>query len=1051
MINNQLAIIAWMVILFPFLSAPGYTSDPVIHKNESALPGKLLTPEEELAGFKVPEGFAVELVASEKDGIVNPIDLTFDDAGRLWTQTASMYPLDPIVNIGWDDLLALMDDPEKQRTIPAFKKLLDLYEGHTKGTDKILVLSNLYDKNKAANVSVWADELTIPMSIFPYKDGAFVAQGSELFFLKDSSGSGKADQRIRLFNGFGYTDTHTLAHSLVRGPGGWIYFGHGALNKGKVSSLISDANVRMDYCKIARFSTGAKKIELVTSGLNNIWGFQLRHNGQWYGSEANDLGYSIVPMEPGTGFPGGGNDYIRSYQPMFPELHKFRVGGTGISGLAFADDPSGSFPDEWKDVALLANPITSTINAVKIIRNADGTVSASHLPDLLSSEDKYFRPVNMEFGPDGCLYIADWYDKIISHNEVATTHPDRDKLLGRIWRIRHKSQQPVAIPDFTKLKTESLVNYLRSPSLWMKRAAWHQITDRPANETRNLAPALIALAVDDSQDELTRIHTLWCLESIGHYDTGLMKQLLNSKADNLRREAVRSLASLCPNAELLAKSLHRQIDDPNAMVRSEVLRTLADAGKACNATIALLVKACKPVLQGNVLGGAYERNFERYLALKALEQYPRELYSYLQSSEATVNPVSNILWAIQALPKEQKEEKIIGLWRASGIQTLDEPTFIWLSKMLANKKIYAIVKPVYNNPMHALSYLTMALQHQQEVQCPELSSILEMPANTVLKSGTAAEKQVALDAIGRLRIKTAPELIATMLNNKTNGNFISLALSALEVYPSDSKKVLLQLTQNKSLPFNLQLTSLHSLSKADTGLAKQALVKWINGFDEEQKKEVTGILSGSASGAIVLLDLYKKKRISAKDFTRSAAERLNNFYAGNSNTLTILTQVKEMVIEEKKAFENNLKRLMLIAEKKTGNSKKGEQVFQTCLMCHKVGDKGQNIAPALDGSASRESSALLTAIIDPDAAVESGYRLYRITRTDNSSLEGYLFQKNEKGTTLSFMGGSNMFVEEKFIRSEGFVPGRSFMPRGMINNYSDEQIADLLAYISTLK
>ncbi|MFT3701249.1 MAG: c-type cytochrome [Agriterribacter sp.] len=1051
MIHNKLTTVLWIAILLPFFFAPFRIAVTVIPEKKAALPGKLLTPEEELAGFTVPEGFTVELVASERDGIINPVDLTFDDAGRLWTQTASMYPLDPIVNMGWDDLLALMDDPEKQRSIPTFKKLLDLYEGRTKGTDKILILSNLYDKSKKAKVSVWADGLTIPMSIMPYKDGAYVAQGSELFLLRDSSGAGKADQRIRLFTGFGYTDTHTLAHSLVRGPGGWMYFAHGALNKGKVSSLISDAKVRMDYCKIARFSMDAKKIELVTSGLNNIWGFQLRNNGQWYGTEANDLGYSINPMEPGTGFPGGGNDRIRSYQPLFPELHKFRVGGTGISGLAFADDRSGSFPGEWKDVALLANPITNRINAVKINRNVDGSVTAEHLPDLLSSQDKYFRPVNIEFGPDGCLYIADWYDKIISHNEVSTTHPDRDKSLGRIWRIRYKSQPQVVIPDLYKAKTAELPGYLASPSLLTKRAAWHQVTDRPASETRSLAPELMLLAGDASQDEATRIHTLWCLESITWYDAGLMKKLLSSPLDNLRRESVRSLASFSLSAEQLAGSLQQHIEDTNPMVRSEALRTIAYAAKANDAVIALLIKASKPFLPGNMVGGSYERNFERYLALKALEQYPGELYSYLQTSEAASNPTSNRLWAIQALPAAQKEEQFLRLWQASGIQELDEPTFVWMSKMLSNKKIYAMMKPVYDNPAHAATYLTMALQHQEEVQSPELSSILETCADKVLHSESMADKQLALDAIGRFRINIAPELIVTMLNSKQSRHLINPALTALEVNPFRSKNAFLQLAQNNTLPFNLRLTALHSLAKADTGSAKQALAKWISQFNNEQKKELTGMLSGSAPGAALLVDLYTKKRINATNFTLSSAERLNNFYSGNSITAGIVAQTQKLNEEEKKAFELRLNHCMDIAQNKKGNSQKGEVLFQTCLLCHKVGSKGPGIAPALDGSAVRENEALLTAILNPDVAVESAFRLYRITKTDNSSLEGYFVQKNEKGTTLAFMGGSKIFVEEKMIKSEGFLNGRSFMPKGLLNNFSDEQIADLLAYIHTLK
>jgi putative heme-binding domain-containing protein len=362
-----------------------------------------------------------------------------------------------------------------------------------------------------------------------------------------------------------------------------------------------------------------------------------------------------------------------------------------------------------------------------------------------------------------------------------------------------------------------------------------------------------------------------------------------------------------------------------------------------------------------------------------------------------------------------------------------------------------MIKPIYDNPDYASSYLTMALQHQEEVQSPELALILESSVKTLLHSQSVADKQLALDATGKFRIKIAPELIVPMLNTKGNRGLINQVLTALEVNSSGNKNAFLQLAQNNNLPFNQRLAALHSLTKADTVLAKQVLSKWIAGFNNEQKKELTTLLSGSAPGASLLVDLYNKKRISAKDFTLSSAERVNNFYVHNNATRGILTQTKKITGEEKMAFENRLQHCMEIAESKKGNPAKGEVLFQTCLMCHKVGSKGQNIAPALDGSASRENEALLTAILNPDIAVENAFRLYRITKTDNSSLEGYFFQKNEKGTTLAFMGGSKLFVEEKMIKNEGFLNGRSFMPRGLINNFSDTQIADLLAYIHTLR
>jgi putative heme-binding domain-containing protein len=1019
-------------------------------KKTQSVRTKVYTPEQELAGFKVPEGFVIELVASEKDGLINPIDLTFDDAGRLWTQTATMYPLDPIADIQWNDLLKLMDDPEAQKNHPNFKRILDLYQGKTKGVDKILVFSDLYGKNPV-KTNIWADGLTIPMSILPYKHGAYVVQGSELFFMNDADRDGKADQRTPLLTGFGFTDTHTMAHVLIRGPGDWIHFSQGALNKSGVSSLKSDVKLKIDYSKIARFSLDAKKLELVSSGLNNIWGFQLRGNGQWYGSEANDLGYSVAPMEPGTGFPGIGNERLSPYQPFMPTLHEFRVGGTGISGTAFADDASGSFPEEYRNVAFLANPITSSINAVRIVRNPDGTVTAKHLPDLLTSEDDWFRPVNMEFGPDGSLYIADWYNKIISHNELPTTHPDRDKSHGRIWRIRHVSQKPCVILDFNQVKTEELVNYLKSPSLWEKRAAWHQISDRPISETKDLAMSLKALASDESQDEVTRIHALWSLEGIKHYDATLLSFLLKSPLHDLRREAVRSLASFSLKPGEVASSVKELMEDKNPTVRSQVLRTLSEISGADPSTIDILVRASKPEIPGNAMGGAYERKFERFLARRALEQYAGELQKYLNVPLATDIAAANILWAIQALPVKQKETAFLKFWPTSHITTLDESAFIGIAEMLGNKEIYEAVKPVFQNPVFAAAYTQFALQNQARVQSPELTDMLLVPISTLLKSNSQPNIDLALDAIGRFKLDKLREAIISLVNDQTPDNTLKLTLKALEINPKASQEVFRQIVQNKKLSFEVRAAALNSLSKASPTEGEMALLKWIPELKATEKAEMVSILAGSNQSATVLMNVFGQKGLDLSAFNLSAAERIVNANRSDPRGQAIMEGVKKREEEKKKAFDGELKRYMVIANKNGGNPNEGKKLFQTCLLCHQVGNKGQNIAPALDGSASREYEALLTAILNPDAAVESSYAIYRVKKKDGQSLEGYLVNKDARGTTLAFMGGSRIFIETANIQSQGFLGGRSFMTKGLIDNYTDKQVADLLSYIRTLK
>ena len=657
----------------------------------------------------------------------------------------------------------------------------------------------------------------------------------------------------------------------------------------------------------------------------------------------------------------------------------------------------------------------------------------------------------MEFGPDGCLYIADWYNKIISHNEVPTSDPNRDKSHGRIWRIRHVSQKAHSISDFSAVKTEDLPGYLKSPSLWAKRAAWHQISDRPGVETAKLAPELVRLCGDTAQHQVTRILALWSLEGIKHYNEKLMASLLTSPEHDLRREAIRSLVSFSLSAEQAGTALEDLIDDANPMIRSQVLRTLYDIGKADNSTIELLVRASKPELTGNEMGGAYERRFERYLALKALERYPQELNTYLKTAGAAEQPARNILWAIQALPKDQKENRFPALWKSAKIEELDEPTFIWLSKMLANPGIYTLVKPVFENPAHAAKYLDLALKNQQEVQSAELSSLLEVPAGILLKSRSDSDRQLALDAIGRLKISASQDAIAALILDQTPSPTLALALKALESDPEANKKVFLRVSENEKFDFDIRLTALHRLSKADSVMAFERLQKWTPELNQEQKQKLSAALSGSEEGAAQLMQLYDNNLLTSGSFNLSAAERVYNSNPDNTAGLTILEEVKKRIEDEKNAFNNKLSKYTAIAEANGGNAEKGKVLFQTCLMCHRVGADGQDIAPALDGSAARENKAILTAMLDPDAAVEGGYALYRIIKHDNSSIEGYLVNKDERGTSIAFMGGNTQFVEIKEIKSQGFLGGRSFMPKGLIEAYSDDQVADLFAYIRTLK
>jgi len=175
-----------------------------------------LSPEEQLKKFKLAEGFVIELVASEKNGIINPIDLTFDDAGRLWTQTAEMYPLDPLGDKNNRSVRGQLLDPNsKIHKHPEMVRLKRLYQLKDKGTDRIVIIDDP-TKPVEGQVRRVAEGLTMPQSILPYKNGVYVAHGSEMLFIEDADGDGIYDKPQTILTGFSYIDTHTMSHLLVR-------------------------------------------------------------------------------------------------------------------------------------------------------------------------------------------------------------------------------------------------------------------------------------------------------------------------------------------------------------------------------------------------------------------------------------------------------------------------------------------------------------------------------------------------------------------------------------------------------------------------------------------------------------------------------------------------------------------------------------------------------------------------------------------------------------------------------------------------------------------
>lgn len=576
----------------------------------------VLTPEDQQKSFRVPEGFTVELVSSERQGTEKPITVTWDRHGKMWSMTATEYPLDANENA------------EAAKALYA-----------AGGKDRIIVFDE--PNSKAVQTPrVFAEGLVIPLGILPMMDGVLAQYGTQIRRYIDDNKDGKSDRFEVVLEGFGVQDSHLFAHQFERTPGGWIHLAQGAFNSSTVSrpgGLKFDDGVEsvvFNNCKLGRFKPDGSLFEAQTGGPNNIWGLVLSRTGETYIQEANDQGYPVMEFVSGSHYPTPFGPKMREDAPIQPKsLVNQPMGGTGLSGLALAEDEGSPFAKRHgeKQVFYIPNPITSKIQIVTMTRDTKGHPIYEKGEDFMVTDDRNFRPIAAHFGPDGCLYVVDWYNKIISHNEVPRAHPDRDKSSGRIWRVRHKDQTDVPRVDLAKLDGKKLLAQLGGANARTASMAMHEIVDR--NEVK-LAPDLKSLLNDTKATDAKRLAALWALEGLKEVKTDLLVQLSKSPRATFRHEAARIAGEMLLSESDFLKVMESLKDDPHFRVRASVINAVRLHRAATPAMVAIAAGYAKEPLTGKDRDG-YDRDFERYLVRWAMAKHPEATKKMLAEIKLT--------------------------------------------------------------------------------------------------------------------------------------------------------------------------------------------------------------------------------------------------------------------------------------------------------------------------------------------------------------------------------------------------------------------------------
>ena len=490
--------------------------------------------------LKVPAGYKIELFASEKEftDLANPVQMSFDNKGRLWVATMPSYP--------------------------------HYKPGDSKPNDKILILEDTNNDGKADKQTIFVEGLHLPLGFEIAPEGVYVSQGTNLKLFTDTNGDDKADKVEILLSGFDDHDTHHNSSAFCADPSGAIYTGEGVFLHTNVET--SYGTVRATNGGFYRYSPQLKKLERTAQlAIPNPWGIAFDHWGQPFFAETSSP--DVRWMMPGTVLPRYGEATHKGFQ-LIEKDHMVRP----TSGLEFLW--SRHFPDEVQGDMLINNTIGFLGTKQHSIVD-DGTgYKTKHRQDLIVSEDRNFRPVDMEIAPDGSLYVIDWHNILIGHMQHNARDPLRDHVHGRVYRVTYPSRPLVTPAKIDGASIETLLDNLKLPEYRSRYRTRRELRGRNPKEVLPKVTAWVA-ALDKKAPnyEHNVLEALWVTWGMGKVDQKLLKQMLKAKDYHARAAAVEVLRFTTHQVADYALLLTQAAQDENSRVRLDAIVAASWIGK----------------------------------------------------------------------------------------------------------------------------------------------------------------------------------------------------------------------------------------------------------------------------------------------------------------------------------------------------------------------------------------------------------------------------------------------------------------------------------------
>lgn len=971
---------------------------------------KPLSPTESMKHYQHPADFELKLFASEPNFGGKLIAMNWDERGRLWVCVTVDYP------------------NEMQR------------EGQ--GRDKIVICEDTDGDFVADKFTVFAEKLSIPTSLTFAYGGVIIHQAPHTLFLRDKDGDDKADERTVLFSGWGTYDTHAGPSNLRYGLDGWYYgmVGYSGFN-GTVAGEAHRFSQGFYRFKVTQGDNGqvkVTKLEFLRGTNNNSWGVGISEEGLLFGSTANGCPSVYLPIpnryyEKVRGWSSSVLQNIANSNRMYPITEKVRQvdwhgGFTAAAGHALYT--ARNYPQYyWNRTAFVTEP-TGHLAATMVLQENGTDFTARNGWNLVAGADEWISPIMAEVGPDGNVWVIDWYNYIVQHNPTPVGFRNgkgnayetelRDKKHGRVYRVVAKEAKGTTL-TLKGADRAKLVDTLTNNNMFWRLHAQRLLLEGNAKDA---VPALANLLQDPKVDAIGlnvgAVHAIYTIAALGQQgtDDGMKAIQVGLKHASA---AVRRAAVLAISSDTVGKvNAESLLNDPNMQVRLAALLALAEQPnnkEAADKIVAALL----------VSDNLNDRWLPDALTTAA-STHDIALLATIANKKLAPKALSIVGIVAEHLARRAPEKGLDTLIAALGTAdpAVAETIVTALGKGWPKGKPYM----VNDDTEKALATLMTKLSGGSKAQLVKLaatwgSKAFEKYATEIIKglqdtlNDEKASDAARVDAAKQLVIFRSQELavVEAILDAVTPRAAPSLGVGFLEA------------VGNSNVPeLGMSITKRYGKWPPS---ARAAAVRVLLARTESTR----AFLDAAEKGIIPIAELaLDEKQALASHNDRQIASRAKALIAKGGG---LPDADRQKVIEE-----------LLPITKKSGNATAGKEMFKKhCAACHQHGGEGTKIGPDLTGMAVHPKEELLTHIIDPSRSVEGNFRLYRLLTDDAKTLNGMLVSETRTSIELVDSQAKKHVILRENIESLTATT-KSLMPEGFEKQMKVEELTDLLEFLT---